>query len=96
MGAVLARPDRPNLDRGSHREGHLDQIARLIVPVGLLCLVGACVWQAHLNLYVSPLAVIEPRCLQMLAWLFAIMALAALPLVFLMKKSVARGGLAVH
>ena len=24
--AALARPDRPNLDRGSHREGHLDQI----------------------------------------------------------------------
>jgi hypothetical protein len=26
VGAALARPDRPNLDRGSHREGHLDQI----------------------------------------------------------------------
>jgi hypothetical protein len=24
--AALARPDRANLDRGSHREGHLDQI----------------------------------------------------------------------
>lgn len=24
--AALARPDRPNLDRGSHREHHLDQI----------------------------------------------------------------------
>jgi hypothetical protein len=24
--AALARPDRPNLDRGSHREGHLDRI----------------------------------------------------------------------
>ena len=24
--AALTRPDRPNLDRGSHREGHLDQI----------------------------------------------------------------------
>ena len=24
--AALARPDRPNLDRGMHREGHLDQI----------------------------------------------------------------------
>ena len=24
--AALARPDRPNLDRGKHREGHLDQI----------------------------------------------------------------------
>jgi MFS transporter, DHA2 family, multidrug resistance protein len=29
-------------------------------------------------------------------WVFAIMALAALPLVFLMKKSVAKGGLAMH
>jgi hypothetical protein len=26
VGAALAHPDRPNLDRGSHREGHLDQI----------------------------------------------------------------------
>ena len=26
VGAALERPDRPNLDRGSHREGHLDQI----------------------------------------------------------------------
>jgi hypothetical protein len=26
VGAALARADRPNLDRGSHREGHLDQI----------------------------------------------------------------------
>ena len=41
--------------------------ARFIVPVGLLCLAGACFWQAQLDLYVSPLAVIEPRCLQMLA-----------------------------
>jgi hypothetical protein len=24
--AALARPDSPNLDRGSHREGHLDQV----------------------------------------------------------------------
>ena len=29
-------------------------------------------------------------------WVFAIMALAALPLVFLMKKAVARGGVAMH
>jgi MFS transporter, DHA2 family, multidrug resistance protein len=29
-------------------------------------------------------------------WVFAIMALAALPLVFLMKKSVAKGGLGMH
>ena len=28
--AALARPDRPNLDRGSHREGHLDQIERAL------------------------------------------------------------------
>jgi hypothetical protein len=26
VGAALARPDRPNPDRGSHREGHLDRI----------------------------------------------------------------------
>ena len=29
-------------------------------------------------------------------WVFAIMALAALPLVLLMKKSVAKGGVAMH
>jgi MFS transporter, DHA2 family, multidrug resistance protein len=29
-------------------------------------------------------------------WIFAIMALAALPLVLLMKKSVAKSGLAAH
>jgi hypothetical protein len=29
-------------------------------------------------------------------WIFTIMAMAALPLVLLMKKSVAKGGLAVH
>jgi hypothetical protein len=29
-------------------------------------------------------------------WVFSIMALATLPLVLLMKKSVAKGGLAVH
>ena len=29
-------------------------------------------------------------------WIFTLMALAALPLVLLMKKSVAHGGLAVH
>ena len=28
--AALARPDRPNLDRGSHREGHLDQIEKVL------------------------------------------------------------------
>ncbi len=28
--AALARPDRPNLDRGSHREGHLDDIEKAL------------------------------------------------------------------
>jgi hypothetical protein len=28
--AALERPDRPNLDRGSHREGHLDQIEKAL------------------------------------------------------------------
>ena len=28
--AALARPERPNLDRGSHREGHLDQIEKAL------------------------------------------------------------------
>jgi hypothetical protein len=30
VGAALARPDRPNLDRGSHREAHLDQIEKAL------------------------------------------------------------------
>ena len=30
VGSALARPDRPNLDRGSHREGHLDQIEKAL------------------------------------------------------------------
>ncbi|WP_088259543.1 DinB family protein [Fimbriiglobus ruber] len=30
VAAALARPDRPNLDRGSHREGHLDQIEQTL------------------------------------------------------------------
>ena len=30
VGAALARPDRPNLDRGSHREGHLDDIEKAL------------------------------------------------------------------
>jgi hypothetical protein len=30
VAAALARPDAPNLDRGSHREGHLDQIERAL------------------------------------------------------------------
>jgi hypothetical protein len=28
--AALARADRPNLDRGSHRQGHLDQIEKAL------------------------------------------------------------------
>jgi hypothetical protein len=32
--AALARPDRPNLDRGQHREGHLDQIERALAEAG--------------------------------------------------------------
>ena len=28
--AALARPDRPTLDRGMHREGHLDQIEKAL------------------------------------------------------------------
>ena len=31
---ALARPDRPNLDRGSHREGHIDQIERALAEAG--------------------------------------------------------------
>jgi hypothetical protein len=34
VGAALARPDRPNLDRGSHREGHLDQIEEALDGFG--------------------------------------------------------------
>jgi hypothetical protein len=30
VAVALARPDRPNLDRGSHREGHLDQIEKAL------------------------------------------------------------------
>jgi hypothetical protein len=30
VAAALARPDRPNLDRGSHREGYLDQIEKAL------------------------------------------------------------------
>ena len=30
VAAALARPDRPNLDRGSHREGHHDQIEKAL------------------------------------------------------------------
>ena len=31
VAAALARPDKPNLDRGSHREYHLDQVERCLV-----------------------------------------------------------------
>ena len=30
VAAALARPDAPNLDRGGHREDHLDQIERAL------------------------------------------------------------------
>jgi hypothetical protein len=32
--AALARPDRPNLDRGLHREGHLDEIEKALAGFG--------------------------------------------------------------
>jgi hypothetical protein len=31
--AALSCPDRPNLDRGSHREGHLDQIEEALAGI---------------------------------------------------------------
>ena len=40
--------------------------ARAIVPLGLLCVAGACYWSAHLDLYASPFSVIAPRCVQLL------------------------------
>jgi DHA2 family multidrug resistance protein len=40
--------------------------ARYVIPCGLLCLAGASYWQTHLDLYVSPISVIAPRCVQML------------------------------
>ncbi len=39
--------------------------ARYIIPLGLICLAGACYWQAHLDLYTSPFMFIAPRCVQM-------------------------------
>jgi hypothetical protein len=30
VATALARPDAPNLDRGSHRDGHLDQIEQTL------------------------------------------------------------------
>lgn len=35
VDTALARPDRPNLDRGSHREGHLDQIEEALAGASL-------------------------------------------------------------
>jgi hypothetical protein len=32
--AALARPDAPNLDRGSHREGHLDRVEQALAGAG--------------------------------------------------------------
>ncbi|MDQ2979510.1 MAG: maleylpyruvate isomerase N-terminal domain-containing protein [Acidobacteriota bacterium] len=32
--AALARPDAPNLDRGSHREGHLDRAEQALAEAG--------------------------------------------------------------
>lgn len=32
--AALARPDAPNLDRGSHREDHLDRVERALEEAG--------------------------------------------------------------
>jgi hypothetical protein len=32
--AALARPDRPNLDRGSHRGYHLDRIEQALAAAG--------------------------------------------------------------
>jgi hypothetical protein len=34
VAAALARPDAPNLDRGSHREGHLDRIEQALEQAG--------------------------------------------------------------
>lgn len=32
--AALARPDAPNLDRGSHREHHLDRVEQALAEAG--------------------------------------------------------------
>jgi hypothetical protein len=34
VAAALARPDAPNLDRGSHREHHLDSIEQALAEAG--------------------------------------------------------------
>jgi hypothetical protein len=33
VDAALARPDAPNLDRGSHREGHLDRVEKALADM---------------------------------------------------------------
>ncbi len=35
VSVALARPDKPNLDRGSHRGYHLDQIEKALAKAGL-------------------------------------------------------------
>jgi len=39
--------------------------ARFLIPIGMSAMAGACYWQAHLDLDVSPTMLILPRCLQM-------------------------------
>jgi hypothetical protein len=34
VAKALARPDAPILDRGSHRDGHLDQIEQALAAAG--------------------------------------------------------------
>jgi hypothetical protein len=34
VAAALARPDAPNLDRGSHRGYHLDQVEQALARAG--------------------------------------------------------------
>jgi hypothetical protein len=34
VAAALARPDAPNLDRGSHRQYHLDQVEQVLAEAG--------------------------------------------------------------
>ena len=34
IAAALARPDAPNLDRGSHRRHHLDAVERALAEAG--------------------------------------------------------------
>ena len=37
VDAALARPDPPNLDRGSHRGYHLDQVEKALAAAGHSC-----------------------------------------------------------